>query len=308
VPDHLPRPVRLGRRTFLQGSTWLLAGSCLTLSQVDQAFAADPPADGARLALLTDVHYADKPAAGSRHYRDALPRVARAITQFGTDKTQILIELGDLVDAAPTAETELAWLKTINAELRKSSAQRYYVLGNHCVDTLTKAEFLAAVEQPASHLAFDVGAWRCVVLDACFRSDSVAYGRKNFQWNDSFLPQKQLEWLQAELAASDRPTLVCLHQRLDLPGDYSVKNAAQVREVLERSGRVRAVLQGHYHQNDHREIAGIHYCTLAAVVEGAGPERNAFATLDLLPDGALRLTGHAQQSSYDWPPPAPRGA
>ena len=33
------------------------------------------------------------------------------------------------------------------------------------------------------------------------------------------------------------------------------------------SGKVLAVLQGHNHHNDYRDIAGIHYCTLAAMVD-----------------------------------------
>jgi hypothetical protein len=45
------------------------------------------------------------------------------------------------------------------------------VLGNHCVYTLTKQEFLDAVEQPQSYHSFDAGPFHFVVLDACFTSD-----------------------------------------------------------------------------------------------------------------------------------------
>jgi len=73
-----------------------------------------------------------------------------------------------------------------------------------------------------------------------------------------------------------------------------------VRNVLEKSGKVAAVFQGHSHQNDYQPIAGIHYCTVAAIVEGSGAQNNAFARLDVLPGGALRVAGFVRQKAYRW--------
>jgi hypothetical protein len=73
-----------------------------------------------------------------------------------------------------------------------------------------------------------------------------------------------------------------------------------VRRILEQAGRVRAVFQGHSHQNDLQDIGGIHYCTLAAMIEGAGEQNNAFATLDLLPGGVIRVRGFVRQKAYEW--------
>lgn len=56
-----------------------------------------------------------------------------------------MAELGDLVDAADAVESELAYLKRVNAAFAEISKHRHYVLVNHCVDTLTKDEFLGAV-------------------------------------------------------------------------------------------------------------------------------------------------------------------
>ena len=94
--------------------------------------------------------------------------------------------------------------------------------------------------------------------------------------------------------------IVFTHQRLDVAGPHSVKNAANVRKILESSGNVSAVLQGHSHKNDHQEITGIHYATLVAMVEGAGPERNGYSLLDVLENGTLRLTGFRDQKHYAW--------
>jgi hypothetical protein len=61
-----------------------------------------------------------------------------------------------------------------------------------------------------------------------------------------------------------------------------------------------AVFQGHSHHNALQEIAGIRYCTLAAMVEGQGPEANAYGLLRLAGDGSIRVHGFRQQHGYHW--------
>jgi alkaline phosphatase len=79
-----------------------------------------------------------------------------------------------------------------------------------------------------------------------------------------------------------------------------VKNAAEVRRLFEASGRVRAVFQGHHHAGGYRQINGIHYCTLQAMVEGPGQDNNAFAIVEAWPGPEIRLTGFGKQPSYHW--------
>jgi alkaline phosphatase len=288
----------LTRRAFLQGSTVILAGAATSNRQL---LAEDAAAEAKlRIGLITDLHYADKEPAGSRHYRETPRKLEKAIEQFHRDKVDFTIELGDLVDAAASVAAEQGYLKTINAQLAALPGERHYVLGNHCVQTLTKAEFLAGVHREHSHYSFDAGGWHFVVLDACFRSDGQAYGRNNFNWTDANVPASQLEWLAADLGKAAGRTIVLAHQRLDITRQHSVKNADAVRKVLETAGKVAAVLQGHSHQNDYQQIAGIHYCTLAAMVEGSGEKNNGFTRLDVLPSGTLKLVGFVRQKSYEW--------
>lgn len=309
---------RVSRRAAIRGGALLLAAGAWSTNpdgNVPAAWAADEPQDEqptplVRIGLVTDLHYADKPAAGSRHYRLSVERLERAVAEFDALAVDAIVELGDLVDAADSDKTELVWLKTINDKLASAKAPRHYVLGNHCVDTLTKEQFLGGVSQEKSYFSFDIKGHHCIVLDACFRADGKPYGAKNARWDDANLAAAELEWLAADLAAAQAPTLVFAHQRLDATTKYAAKNAADARKILEASQKVLAVFQGHEHKNDHREIAGIHYVTLAALVEGgppnagerkAGePENNAFAVLDVYPNGKLAVRGFAKQASYDW--------
>ena len=288
----------LTRRAFLHGSTLILAGGIVSRHGLGAEQAAAAPR--LKIGLITDLHYADKPAAGTRYYRETPDKLAKAVEQFTRDKVDFIVELGDLVDAAKSVEDETSYLKTINTQLAKIPGDRHYVLGNHCVQTLTKAEFLAGIEREKSHYSFDAAGWHFVVLDACFNSGGEDYGRNNFAWTDANVPASQLEWLQADLKKADGKAIVFAHQRLDVTRQHSVKNAEAVRKVLEGSEKVAAVFQGHSHQNDYQAIGGIHYCTLAAMVEGSGEKNNAYARLDVLTNGALRVEGFARQKEYQW--------
>ena len=291
------RCVQLGRRAFLQNGTLLLA---TTVTVEPTLLLANHAKDTLRVGLVTDLHHADKPSAGSRHYRETIGKLTEAATQFEKDRADFIVELGDLIDAADTVETEQRYLKEINREFGAISKDRHYVLGNHCVDTLTKAEFLDGVEQKESYYSFDRGDFHFVVLDACFRNDGEPYGRKNSKWNDANIPAAEVEWLQADLRSTDRKTVVFAHQRLDVSNDHGVKNGPDVRRVLQDSGKVLAVLQGHSHQNDLKDIGGIHYCTLVAMVEGTGAENSGYSIMEIAADGMIRLMGFRKQIAYDW--------
>jgi alkaline phosphatase len=168
------------------------------------------------------------------------------------------------------------------------------------VYTLNKREFLDVVEQPKSYYSFDVDEFHFIVLDSCFRSDGMPYGRKNFEWTDPNIPAAELEWLKADLNSTTKKTVVFAHQRLDVSNHYGVKNADSVRKVFEESGRVLAVFQGHSHKNDHNEIGGIHYCTLVAMVEGSGADNNAFSMMEIAAGGTTRIEGFRKQADYQW--------
>jgi alkaline phosphatase len=298
MKDIEPEPaVNLGRRALLRNGSLLLAAAATTQAPLLFADDSEPTL---RIGLITDLHYADKPPAGTRHYRETLGKLAEAAEQFGREKPTFVVELGDLIDAADSVETEQRWLSSINKEFSAISEDRHYVLGNHCVDTLKKEEFLGGVGQERSYYSFDRDGFHFVVLDSCFRSDGEPYGRKNFEWTDSNVPPAELEWLQADVKENRKPVIVFAHQRLDVSDNHGVRNAPAVRKALEDSGKVLAVFQGHSHKNDYREIGGIHYTTLVAMVEGSGTEKNGYSMLEIRPDGALNLRGFRQQKSHLW--------
>ncbi len=288
--------IHIGRRAFLKNGTLVLAAASLKTASL---FAQDENAH-LRVGLVTDLHYADRPPAGSRHYRETPDKLAEAAEQYAKDKPTLIVELGDFIDAADSVEAELGYLKTINRDFSAICKERHYVLGNHCVYTLTKQEFLDGVERKRSYYSFDSGEFHFIVLDSCFRSDGEPYGRKNFEWTDPNIPAAEVEWLTTDLKNTTKKTVVFAHQRLDVSNHYGVKNAAEVRKLLEESGKVLAVFQGHSHKNDHNDIAGIHYCTLVAMIEGSGAESNGYSIMSLASDGTISIDGFRKQDDYTW--------
>ena len=288
---------QLGRRAFIKNGVLVLSAAAVTPASL---FSGEPK-PGLTIGLVTDLHYADKAASGTRHYRETPAKLAEAATELAKHKPSFLVELGDFIDAADSVKTELSYLKRIHRDFSAICKHRHHVLGNHCVYTLKKQEFLETVGQKKSYYSFDSGKFHFIVLDSCFRSDGQPYGRKNFEWTDPNIPTAEVDWLRADLKATSKKTVVFAHQRLDVSSVYGVKNAPVVRKVLEDSGQVLAVFQGHSHENDHKEIGGIHYCTMVAMIEGSGAANNGYSIMSLADDGTIHLKGFRKQSRYDWP-------
>jgi alkaline phosphatase len=289
---------QLSRRAFLYQGT-LVFSTAIASPFCLQANILETPKTVLRIGLLTDIHYADKEHAGNRYYRESLGKIVTAADELGKQKLDFLVELGDLIDTVKEPETDKKHLRTINTELQKISDKRYYVLGNHCVETLTKDEFLGEIGQEKSFFSFDRNGYHFIVLDACFRQDGTPYGRNNAHWTDTKIPNMELEWLKTDLKVTKSPVIVFLHQRLDVENQkpIAVKNADQVRTLLEESGKVRLVLQGHEHNGGYKEIAGISYCTLSAVIEGSGLKNNSFSFLEIVENEDWQLHGFLKQKS-----------
>jgi predicted phosphodiesterase len=279
------------RRAFLQHSTLCLAGF-----GAGKIRAAETDARALlRVGLMTDLHYADKDPTKTRFYREALAKLDEAVEHMNREKPALVVELGDFIDQADSVEKEIEWLKTMESHFAKLSMPRHYVLGNHCVGTLTKQEFAQHTKAAGGHASFESNGVTFLILNACFREDGTPYERKNFNWQDANLPKAELAWLESELSKASGPVIVLAHQRLDLDKAHAVRNAAGVRALLEKSGKVLAVFQGHSHKNDYQQIVGIHYTTLVAMVEGSGTENSGYTMLDVMPDSSLRLNGFRKQ-------------
>lgn len=281
------------RRAVLRSGTLLLGSGWTRAGAQEQPLLA--------FGLLTDVHHADKPHNRTRYYRESLGKLNELTAKFRDSKPAFVVQLGDLVDAAPNVDTEAEWLRQAVRALRAGGAELHSVLGNHCIATLTKQHFLKELGRDTGHYTFDRNGIRFIVLDACYRKDGVSYDAGNFDWKDTDIPREQRDWLRTQLKTAPGKAIVFVHQRIDTEGVHSVATAPQIRKVLEDSRNVLAVFQGHSHQNDYREVNGIHYCTMRAVIEGTGQENNGYSLISVFKDGRLKVQGFRAQQTYSFP-------
>ncbi len=261
---------------------------------------AQPPL---RFGIVADAHYCDVAPRGSRHYRESLAKMRECAEFMNDEKVHFLIELGDLKDQdlTPVEENTLRYLEQIEAEFSRFNGPRYHVLGNHDLDSISKPQFFGRVKNTGvpntkSYYSFDRGSVHFVVLDACYTSSGAAYDHGNFDWTDANIPPDELEWLKQDLRQAKGPCVVFTHQLLDGEGSVYIKNAEDVRGVLEESQTVQAVFQGHHHEGQYTKINGVHYYTLKAMVEGSGAANNSYAIVEAKPDGLI-VTGYRKAVS-----------
>ena len=95
--------------------------------------------------------------------------------------------------------------------------------------------------------------------------------------------------------------VVFCHQRLDSSAEpqHLVRNAAEVRGILEKSGKVKVVFTGHQHLGAFNVLNGISYYSLIALVCDSGANANSFAEAAIRADGSFSVMGWKNAVSYD---------
>jgi predicted phosphodiesterase len=294
------------RRDFLRTSGCVIAGL-----SVGVPFANAAETDRKtklRFGIVTDAHYADAAPTGSRHHRTSLAKMTECVNLMNDKKVDFLVELGDFKDQGkPVSEkATLKYLQTIEQIFRQFKAPRYHVLGNHDADSISKEQFLARVENTgikkgAKYYSFDSEELHFVVLDANYKANGADYDHGNFSWKDTNIPHKELDWLKKHLASSSKPVIAFIHQQIDGKGSHYVKNAAEVRQILQESKRVLAVFQGHNHSGAYSHIQNIHYYTLKAMVEGAGDKNSAYGIVEVHDNYDITVVGYRRAPSKKMP-------
>ncbi len=261
-----------------------------------------------RVALVSDIHYCEAEDRIGRHYRRAPAMLDSVVRQARDLGAQAIIELGDLkdLDDPPDRARSAAEVALVEAILHGAGVPVLHVLGNHDVDCFTKEEFLSLVRQPpgapsgSGAFALDLAGRRWIVLDANFRPDGTPLTEGHENWTDPTIPPSQIEWLAAELRRGEGLALILVHQSLDAdsPDPFAVRNAAEVRRVIEAAGRPALVLQGHRHYPAVCRIGPALYYTVAGLVDGPA-DAPSWALLELNGDEArIRGFGDAPDAVF----------
>lgn len=247
-----------------------------------------------KIGFVTDLHFGPQAFHEGKlrkltHHAAALTRavVRRMNEELRPD---LLVNLGDDIEDEDR-DADLARYAECQGILRGAKAELVNVAGNHDTVHLTRCDLMRAWRRGADaplYYSFDRGGFHFVVLHTLERKDV-----------DVRIPQAELAWLRDDLARTASEAVILMHHSAS-EQDLSdsrwfrglahlalVKERAELRAILEESGKVRAVFNGHVHRNHLDVIRGVPYVTIQSLIEnldedapGRPAAACAVATLD----------------------------
>jgi 3',5'-cyclic AMP phosphodiesterase CpdA len=256
-----------------------------------------------RIGVVTDLHFGPEARWEGKlrkltHQAGDLTRAF--VRQMNEEvKPDLVVNLGDDIEDE-SREADLARYGECQSILRRAKAPLVNVAGIHDVIHMNREDLCHFWHrQGPLYYSFDVGGWHFVVLHTIERQDV-----------DVRLPETQIEWARADLAAGHGPVVVFMHHSASeqdvedsrwWPGRAHmalVKERATLRRVLEESKRVKLVLNGHLHWNHLDVIGGIPYVTVQSLIENLdedapGRAAAAHAVVELTEGGGkVRVRGN----------------
>ena len=265
----------------------------LKRERIDITLPGSGPPDPVCFGMATDSHYALKEPLENKHYAEALLKMRECTDTLNAEGLEFLIHLGDFKDEGPSRDSvrTLSYLRVMESEFQRFDGPVYHCLGNHDLDSITKAQFLGTVKNSGidpskSFYSFRVGKLQCLVLDSNFDSEGRDhYFLEGSDWQHPYIPEKQLIWLEKTLGAWKGPSVVFCHHPFfpffHNDHKYHVDNFEKVRQVIAGSGKVQAVFFGHTHHELLHEFEGIPYIGLNSMLEGRFAERNCFYKVEI---------------------------
>ncbi len=283
---------------------------CLVMLLPSVALRADE--DVVRLGVFADLHAHDANSPLDDFLLvDWEARLSACVDAMLAWPADLMIQLGDLVNGrfvlggSFVEQTRIAEiLEATEAVYARFPGPRHHVLGNHDVGDLTKAEFLERVNVPSLRYSFDVGGFHFVILDAQFRPDGSDRGME-FWYMPGTLPSSELDWLRDDLNSSELPTIVFIHQRLDVAYEFrhggpQITNYLEVRDLLTGTGNVVAVFQGHDHEGGYSFLDGIHYVTFNGLLGRISGKEPTWAHVTLNASRrTITIDGGGEQADYE---------
>ena len=267
------------------------------------------------LQIVTDAHAAGKPEgheAGRKLTEQSAAVLADTLAAGSLrGDVQAVLDLGDLIEhsgnvAPPTERPELdtnnfARCLGLFDHLK---VPHLHCIGNHPLMNLSEQVLLDQLGLKQPYFARDIGEHRVIMLHSRFsykHDDGIHKSGSGI-----FIDEEQRRWLKDELNRSDRPVLVCSHHPLsdqDLSGnvwfqDYpqcalmSPEDRSEIQEILAKSGKVVAVLNGHTHWNYLAvDDFGIPHVTLQSLGENFRNDGTPASTygIAVLKDAAFNL-------------------
>lgn len=263
--------------------------------------------DQVKILFFSDIHY-------TGIMPDAPERLKEIIAAAKREEADGIVCLGDTAWSKPEYQD-------IGDLWNGIGMPHYMVLGNHDMDRNSKAEVTAFYDMPSNYYAFDVKGLHFAALDTNYmqRRDAAGgamedYDHANYagQITDC-VPAQEMEWLERDLAGTDKPVVLLSHAPLCKNQD-EVHYCKQYRQLHERilkhnecAGYKQVFLccHGHSHVDSYYNWEGIHHLGinsasnlwLGTEYEGLG-DNAVFSAADMEKNDCLRYVAPYRDAVY----------
>ncbi len=231
-----------------------------------------------RFGAIGDFEYGTRINVGNKLTSRTRGELEKVISFYNNDyHPAFVIELGDMIESSGLSpEKAKKQFRDIDAVFQTVNARREYVLGNHDLRSLSKAEGREILSLDDNHRYFDEGDWRFVIMDSNFDEDTDDTDRELHHTASGYISSNEYTWLETALA-TDRPTIVFSHHPI-IPGKKNVHEYEKVRSFLERYPNIVLSISGHHPSFRFSEEDGIHYLVVDNLANR--DSIGSFATLD----------------------------
>ncbi len=199
---------------------------------------------------------------------------------------RFIATLGNTVDGNADAKTSACLLNNI-LNAFDSTASVHALMGVR-ESVIPKDEFMRIAEYTMRYRAFDVSDYRCIFLDAVSDDDG------NF-----YIDDEQFGWISRLLGKSHRPAIIFTHIPIAVSADeesgLTMKNADDLRALIEKSNKVALVLQASGPHSAHFIFHGVPYITLSPM---SASDDVSFSLISVSSKG-ISVDGFGTQESYE---------
>ncbi len=266
-----------------------------------------------KIGLVADVQYCNCETAGAREYSKSLTKLDEAAKAINSEKVDMTVELGDLIDR------DYASFDPVLRLLNSLKSRWVFIPGNHdfnVADSLKKKVW-KMIPAKKGYWSEVVGNIRLLYLNG-FQNSVIAYTNRSrdfaenaerlkkleeekaknaSDWNGG-LGRKQLDWIKDQVTQASllkQTLLVFGHQPIIPDEAHSMWDSRKLLEIL--SGYHGQVLYfcGHKHSGGDHSIGNTRIINLKGMVEQPQP---SFGILTVYPDHFI-LKGFGELSSLE---------
>lgn len=234
-----------------------------------------------KFAIINDMHVGPIDSGYAKGVkRKLISESERLIKNFVNkmnteEHPEFVVNLGDSIEDVNNRDIDIQSFKKILSLLSSLKMPVHYLIGNHDVRTLTEKEIAQMIGIDRMYYSFDHELYHFIVLSFEMTGDHT----RDVADITADIPKEQIGWLKNDLAKTNKPVVIFIHYGLaedNMKGNFwfegeshhaLIGNRVEIRQILEDSKKVKAVISAHQHWNRMHIYNGIPYFTVTSLVE-----------------------------------------